>query len=237
MNVRRRLVCCSLSVFLGLVAAAPGSAAERPTYGEGRRIEIQGVVTDAAGAAQPGRTVMLEAYHHGFDLSSLNPRKRGEKKGLVQRTAVTDAEGRYALEWPWHDYYNRFELAVGDARTDGFRALERVDLSQRILQGSPVIVSFRLGAAPGGAASGGARAAAPERAGSGPAPAPVAAVPPGEQERVRSREGEPDLVDTLELPYGTEVTWWYFARGRAYRFLDGELRDELSFVPVPSEGP
>ena len=54
--------------------------------------------------------------------------------------------------------------------------------------------------------------------------------------RVRAREGEPDLVDTLELPYGREITWWYFDRGRAYRFLDGELRDEISFDPVSSEG-
>ncbi len=52
---------------------------------------------------------------------------------------------------------------------------------------------------------------------------------------MRGREGEPDLVDTLDLPYGSEVTWWYFSRGRAYRFLDGELSEELTFQAVRSD--
>ena len=55
------------------------------------------------------------------------------------------------------------------------------------------------------------------------------------QEEIRRRQGAPDRIDTLELPYGVETTWWYFARGRAYRFLDGELSEEMTFDPVPAD--
>ncbi len=182
MNLRRFLVRrsgCWLAPLL-LLPIAASAADERGPYDEGQRIQIKGVLTDAAGAAQPGRAVMLEAYRRAFDLRSLNPRSRGDKKGLVQRVTQTAGDGSYALEWPWNDYYNRFELSVGSFDAGEFEAVERIDLSQRILQGSPVIVSFVLGKTATAAAAGRKPSAAPS-------PAPPAAASAGSARLQRSR--------------------------------------------------
>lgn len=219
MNFRRLLsgsVCAPAS---GLLLALSLAAVAEAQYPEGQVIEIKGAITDAGGAAAQGKTVRLEVYRRAFDLSSLNPRS-SKKKGLVLREVETDEQGRYVLRWPWHDYYNRFELSVGDYGAEGFEVLERADLSQRMKQGSPVIVSFVLRREP---------SAAPVASSASPAEVGTATAA---QRAIRDRQGEPDLVDHLDLAYGRETTWWYFRSGRAYRFLDGELRDELVFPPV-----
>jgi hypothetical protein len=251
MNRPRPLLASHPGVLAALCLCLPlaAVAAESP-YSQGEIIEIQGVVTDALGTPQAGRAVVLEVYRRAFDLRSLNFRDRGHsKQGLVQRTTTTDGRGRYLFRWPWHDYYNRFEVSVGRFGDEGFEVQERTDLSQRILRGSPVTVSFTLGAIrqpantplPRQPAAGRSTTPAPSSATTAP---PVAApAPPStgvassgatspDQRDVQAREGAPDKVDTLELPYGREVTWWYFAKGRAYRFLDGELSEELPFSPV-----
>jgi hypothetical protein len=209
-----------------LASLAPAVAAS--PYSEGQVIEITGAVTDADGNVQPGKTVVLQVYRHAFSLSGRN------KKGLVDRSTVTDASGRYALQWPWHDYYNRFELSVGDFGPEGFAVLEKVDLSRRILRGSPVITSFILGDAPTARHLGGGEAGGSAVDPAVGEPAGVTSAVSSAQRSLRDRQGEPDLVDTLDLPYGRETTWWYFDTGKAYRFLDGELRDELAFDPVRS---
>lgn len=222
-----------LTLALSALALAPLAAhAARAPYEEGQEIEITGAVTDGDGRPLSGRTVVLEVYRRGFSLRSLSPSEMGRsKKGLQQRTAITDEIGRYTITWPWHDYYNRFELSVGDFGDDGYYVEERADLSRRVMRGSPVIVSFVIGESTGGAV-------APAPAGAVTTPAqPVRETRPasggsGDEDRILGRYGEPDRIDRLELPYGVEVTWWYFDRGRAYRFLDGELSDELSFDPV-----
>lgn len=230
---------CVLFALVALLLASPTWAADVP-YAEGDVIEIKGVVTDASGTPQAGKTVELEAYRRAF---SFNPRKMGKtKKGLVQRTVTTDADGRYALQWQWYDYFNRFELTVGDFGSEGYQVLERTDLSRRILRGSPMIVSFVLGA--GAATSPGTDTTPSSQTGTTPPPRTDTATPIPAPERsqvpltstaqsqIRDRQGEPDLVENLDLPYGRETTWWYFDIGRAYRFLDGELRDEMTFNPV-----
>ncbi len=212
---------------LALAATLPATAwAARAPYREGQEIEITGAVTDSAGRPLEGRTVVLEVYRRGFDLRSMNPRKMGSaKKGLQQRTVTTDEIGRYTLVWEWHDYYNRFEVSVGDFGPDGYFVEERADLSRRVLRGSPVIVSFVLG-------DGAVGAPEPDSSRSDRGALSAATGTSVDQARVRERNGAPDKTDSLELPYGSETTWWYFERGRAFRFLDGELRDELSFDPV-----
>lgn len=220
MNVRQLLSGSVSAPTLGLLVALPFAAAAEAQYPEGQIIEIKGAITDADGAAAPGKTVLLEVYRRAFDLRRLNPRNR-HKQGLVQREVETDKEGRYLLRWPWHDYYNRFELSVGDYGAEGFEVLERADLSQRMKQGSPVIVSFVLRGEP-------TAASAPHSASAVEAGTATAA-----QRAIKERRGEPDLVDDLDLASGRETTWWYFRSGRAYRFLDGELRDEFTFPPVP----
>jgi hypothetical protein len=216
-------------------------------YDLGEVIEIQGVVTDGTGAPQAGRAVILEVYRRAVDVRALNFRDRGRsKQGLVQRTTTTDERGRYLFRWPWHDYYNRFEVAVGRFGEEGFEVVERADLSQRVLRGSPVTVSFILGGAsnrPGslGTTSGGrssSASSAPRSTETTPPTRTAGAGTPSysatsfAQRDVQARHGAPDKVDSLDLPYGREVTWWYFEKGRAFRFLEGELSEELTFTPV-----
>ncbi len=246
------LPCLKLLALALACMAIAGPAAARAPFAEGQEIEITGAVTDAAGNPLKGRTVVLEVYRRGFSLKSLSPRQMGRsKQGLQQRTAITDKIGRYAITWTWHDYYNRFELSVGDFGADGYYVEDRADLSRRILRGSPVIVSFVLGDDP-------AETAAPSRrseSASPPASSPptYSTAPSGsstnsrpssatgsaspresgaDKDRIRERHGSPDRTESLALPYGTETTWWYFADGRAYRFLDGELTEELTFDPI-----
>lgn len=219
-----------------MLVAAPATAADAP-YVEGDVIEIRGIVTDRAGNPLPGKTVSLEAYRKAF---SFKPSDLGKtRKGLVERSTTSGEDGRYSLRWQWYDYFNRFELSVGDFGPDGYVVLERADLSRRILRGSPVTVSFIVGDTPAasGAASSRPTTSTPPAATS-PSPRPsqrAAAVTSSAQSQIRQRQGEPDLVEHLDLPYGRETTWWYFELGRAYRFLDGDLRDELTFNPVASD--
>ena len=235
MSMRRHSALAAAILLLTFSAAA---TVARVQYSEGQVIEIKGAVTNANGVAQAGKTVIFEAYRKGFGLRNLNPRQLGRnKRGLVERTTTTDEQGRYAFEWPWHDYYNRFELSLGAFDATGFVIQEKIDISQRIRRGSPLIVSFVTGGETGAAA--GPATPVPDSAATASSVAmnsPQATVGSGSQvqDEIRAREGAPGAIDTLDLPYGREVTWWYFERGVAYRFLDGELRDELEFAPVPS---
>jgi len=232
MNARHLFNACVAGAILTLLTASEAPAQDGIPYPEGQVVEITGAVANADGSPATGRTVVLEAFRRGFDMRDLDPRNFGRnKKGLVERTTTTDETGRYLFRWSWHEYWNRFEVSVGEFGREGFEVLARADLSQRILRGTPVRVSFVLGDAiePGSVV--GAPAAGPTRsAGSTSTPAPTNLT--AAQRDVRSREGGPDKVEALELPYGREITWWYFSAGRGYRFLDGELTDELTFDPV-----
>jgi hypothetical protein len=219
MNVRQLLSGSVFAPASGLLLALSLAAVAEAQYPEGQIVEIKGAITDAHGTAAAGKTVRLEVYRRAFDLSSLNPRS-SKKKGLVLREVETDDQGRYLIRWPWHDYYNRFELSVGDYGAEGFAVLERADLSQRMKRGSPVIVSFLLRREPSSAPALAAGASTQVTSIAGASAA---------QRAIRNRQGEPDLIDHLDLAYGRETTWWYFRSGRAYRFLDGELSDELTF--------
>jgi hypothetical protein len=167
------------------------------------------------------------------------------RKDLTARQLYTLSQGTNRVLGS-HDYYNRFEVAVGRFGEEGFEVVERADLSQRVLRGSPVTVSFILGGAsnrPGslGTTSGGRSSSASSAPRSTETTPPTRTAGAGTasysatsfaQRDVQARHGAPDKVDSLDLPYGREVTWWYFEKGRAFRFLEGELSEELTFTPV-----
>ncbi len=44
--------------------------------------------------------------------------------------------------------------------------------------------------------------------------------------------GRPDRLKTFDYPDYEEVSWWYFADGKAYRFRDGKLDQVVHFEPV-----
>lgn len=230
-----------------LLAAAPLLA--RGPYEEGAGIDITGTVTDAQGRPAAGVLVVFEAAREEWSLRDFDLRERGWKRVDAEtRQATTDERGRFSIEWPWHDYYNRFVLVAGRLVPEAgggqrFQELARVDLDRRIRQGSPVVTMLAIeGAAPAppparAEASSAPAAVAPAASVvvADPGPAPVLDSPAARSEderRVVAEWGEPERVSTFEGGGSREVTWWYFQLGKAYRFEDGRLVQVAPFTPV-----
>jgi hypothetical protein len=216
-------------ILIALAAASAVTLAPRPSFGRdsvyqddpyrrGETIAIDGSVTDATGAAVEGMTVVLLATHRGFDLRSL----RRVEEGLVRVPAITDARGRFAIEWTWNPYYDTFRMrAEGGVAAQGGGApasavLTEVDLTRRIKQGSPVVVALEV-------ASAGPHRTAREF---------DAAAHSDDQRRVFEEMGKPDRVDRLDMMGGDEVAWWYFEHGKSYHFRAGRLDQVNEFEPV-----
>ena len=201
---------------LGLGAA---TAATAVSYRRGETIEITGTVADASGAPVEGLTVVLLAAHDGFELRSF----RRVEKGHVRVTTSTDAQGAFRLEWRWNPYYDSFRLRAegitpADA-TAGSRnrsVLTEIDLTRRVLAGSPVVAALEVA---------GALSPRQERS-------VLASSQSADQKRIYGEMGKPDRVDRLELDGGEEVAWWYFERGRSFHFRGGRLEQVVEFDPV-----
>lgn len=201
---------------LGMLALLPAGPAAAARYEEGQTIELKGVVTDPAGTPMAGLHVVLEASRSGFSLR----RFEREKKETVRVSGVTNDRGEYSLEWPWSRYYNSFELLVGIPirRTDGERLkiLERRDLAPRIKHGSPVVMSL----------------AVVDHAFVSSLRAFLASIESEDQRQTHQQMGEPDKVERIDYPDHREVSWWYFASGKVYRFSDGKLAKIDAFAPI-----
>ena len=188
-------------------------------YRRGDTISIEGTVADPTGKPVEGVTVLLTASHLGFVLRGM----RHVEEGLKRVTATTDAEGRFAIPWTWHPYYDIFRIraewtgaAVAAAGGGSSAAvLTEVDLTRRIGEGSPVVVALEVAAAEPRGAYGLTAASASD-----------------DQRRVFEQMGKPDRVDRLEMPGGVEVAWWYFELGKSFHFLDGRLDQSSEFEPV-----
>ncbi|HVR28057.1 MAG TPA: carboxypeptidase-like regulatory domain-containing protein [Thermoanaerobaculia bacterium] len=250
------------AVALGLAPAASWGAAP---YRRGQIIEITGTVVDAAGRPVEGVTVVLLAAHEGFELRRL----RRVEKGFVRVPTTTDARGAFRLEWRWSSYYDAFRIRVegvsaADAASGSRKrsVLTEIDLSRRMLAGSPVVVALEIGGASPPRRDGSLEDARPgagdnragrQNAGSVPrgvdvqgarsTAEPVADATSADthtddshsadQRRIYEEMGKPDRVDRLELSKDAEeVAWWYFERGRSYHFRDGRLEQVVEFDPV-----
>ena len=134
--------------------------------------------------------------------------------------SITNAKGEYSIDWKWHDYYNHFELVVGimmrTDQADHFEELSREDLSRRMLQGTPVVSTAALN-----------DISLVTRLREF-----LAELDSPEEKQVYADMGQPDRLDQIEYPDYQENTWWYFAKGNAYRFRDGTLHEVVHFAPV-----
>lgn len=210
----RALPLALLSLLL-VLCAFPASAAK--PYRRGDTVRIQGSVLDAAGQPLAELTVVLVAAKKKLALGSLQRRE----EGLARVVTQTDSRGHFDFDWEWNPYYNAFRVqAEMTARSDDGplerRVLERVDLTRRILEGDPVVVSMQIDDA----------SIFRDRQ------AFLATLGSDDQRDVYEQMGKPDKVDRLELARGEEVAWWYFALGKSYHFLDGRLQDVVEFDPV-----
>jgi hypothetical protein len=208
-----------LGTALTLAALGAPAPARAASHAQGEEVEVTGRVADADGRPLAGLEVRLFAYHSTASLRRL-ARVEGYESHL---STLTDAQGGFALRWPWHDFYDRFWVAAGLKLPAGgesdFHELTRVDVSRRMTEPGPVIVALEL----------------PRDAEVGSYVDFVSTLASEEQKRLFAQLGRPDRVDRLRLGQQEEVTWWYFRAGKAYRFRDGRLDLVIPFDPVTSD--
>jgi hypothetical protein len=210
------LVPLGLAAAGGLAAAPPAAAAP---YLDGDRVQFTGLVTDAAGKPLPGVQVALEAAHKYISWREL----RRATKDVRRVSATTDARGEYTIEWPWDDYYDHFEVLAGvsvrHGREESLQALERVDVTERVDAGSPVVSAIVVH----------------NRALVDRVREFVASVESADERRVYEEMGTPDDVKRMNYagrPREGEVSWWYFEAGKVFRFRNGRLEQVDRFEPV-----
>jgi hypothetical protein len=199
-----------------LVVLLASTAAAGP-YKEGQPVEITGVVTGVDGMPVEAVRVVLESSRKAFSFKHLS-RTTSEVRKLATETS---ARGEFTLRWLWHDYFNHFELLVGVPERgaggkEELRVLERSDLSRTILHGSPVVANLTVADT---AFLTGLREF-------------VASADSKDELQIYHLMGRPDRVETFDYPDFEEVSWWYFASGKAYRFREGKLEQVVHFEPV-----
>jgi len=202
---------------LGALAAATPAAAT--PYDNGERVEFKGVVSDPEGRPVPGVQVVLEAARRYLSLRQL----RRAEKDVRRVSTTTDAQGKYTIDWPWDAYFNRLEILAGvtvrHGREENFEVYEREDVSGRVLAGSPVVSAIVIH----------------NRGFVDRLRDFVASVQTADQRRVYEEMGVPDDVKRVEVAgrrQEAEVSWWYFAAGKVYRFRAGRLDQVERFDPV-----
>ncbi|HEV3455349.1 MAG TPA: hypothetical protein VHG32_02255 [Thermoanaerobaculia bacterium] len=210
-----RLAC--LALLAGLAAAAAPAAAT--PYDVGERLLFTGVVTDVGGKPLPGVQVALEAVRHAFSLRDFRRAERDSRRV----SALTDAQGHYSIEWPWDDYFNRFQVLAGvvvrHGREDRLEVLEREDVTARVIAGSPIALAIVIH----------------DRAFVDRWRDFMASVRSADERRVYEEMGAPDDVKRVNYAgrqEDAEVSWWYFAAGKVYRFNAGRLDQVERFDPV-----
>jgi hypothetical protein len=214
---RRRPLLLAAFALLALFPGFALPAAAAGVHALGDRVQVTGIVTAAAdGRPLAGVQVVLEVSRSYFAVRQL----RTDRKETRRVSTTTNPRGEYTIEWPWDPYFNNFELLVGlpvrKGQAEKLEVLARHDLTQRLQRGTPVIVSPVV-----------ANAGLISRVRDF-----VAGLSSADENRVYQEMGKPDEVKSLRLPDRKEVTWWYFERGRMYRFLDGRLEQVVPFDPI-----
>ncbi len=205
----RRVLALACALLLVALAAAPQAAA---AHDQGTRVEVTGIVTDAAGQPLPDVRVVLEASRAIFSFRQFQRVLRDTRRVA----AVSDGQGQFTLVWPWDGYYNYFDLVAGvPVRTgegETFEVLARKDVSPRIKKNNPMVVTLAVD---------NAEFVRTLRSF-------LASIDTDDEERIYQQMGKPDRVEEK----GEVRSWWYFDKGQSYRFVEGNLIEVKTFDPV-----
>jgi len=199
-----------------LLAAVPAARLDARTYRTGDPVTFTGQVTDAGGTPLDEVEVLLEVSRTVFKLRGF----RREKQDTLRVPAKTDADGRYAIVWRWDGYYNTFELAVAlavrKAGRDSFEVFTRLDVTEQVKGGSPVVVPLRV----------------EDTSYLESLRQFLARLTSDDELRIYREMGRPDRIDQEETGEEPESSWWYFEAGKVYRLRSGELQQVTHFDPV-----
>ena len=201
---------------LGTIAfPAPGDAARSP-YEPGEKVRLTGVVTNASGEPIEDLEVVLEAARLGLHVGPFGKAPREVVRGSTR----TDAKGQFSLQWNWNPRFDRYELIVavpvqGPGGPD-LHALSRTDITRRVLQGSPIAVPTVI----------------EDTKFLETLRTFLASLDTADEKRVYGEMGRPAKVESIEYPDRVETSWWYFERGKVFRFVDGRLTGTDTFDPV-----
>jgi len=196
-----------------LLAVASTAAAAKP-HRKGETITVSGRVIDGDGEPLAGVPVLLEVSREAFRLRHL----RRETRPPVRIAGRTDERGAFSLEWIWDGYHNRFALLVAlQEEGDALEVFARHDLSTEILGGQGAVTTV-LTVPDASLLRWAARLEAGRLS--------------DDERRVYARMGRPERVDVSRRDEVTDSSWWYFARGKVFRFFDGTLAEEMDFEPV-----
>lgn len=209
----RRPVWLAAVLLAGALAASPALAVRFP---QGEKVQFTGVVTDRQGAPLEGVNVVLEVTRSTFSMRSLRNVERESRR----ISAITTAGGSFTLDWPWDNYFNRFEILVGvpvrKPKGERLAVLARLDVTERLRGGSPVVATLVV----------------ENRKFVDTLRAFVASLTSADERRVYEELGKPDEVKRVVSGTSTEASWWYFELGKMYRFEDGRLAQVVPFDPV-----
>ena len=211
-----RRVSLATGVAVALACLAPGAAAAG-TFVRGQQIVFEGIVRDSRGEPVPHVRVVLEAHREPMAVVGV----KREPKGLSRVPTLSGDDGAYRIEWEWHDYYNSFRLLVvtGSGREPPGADLGIVEIVELGEPGgdSPIIRT---------------PVTLSDSTFVGEHREFIASLSDPDPRRIYEEMGKPDRVQRMRRGSSEEISWFYFERGRAYRFVDGALAETETFAPV-----
>lgn len=208
------LVALSVSLFLLWPASDAGAAR---SFARGQRVVFEGLVRDARGEPIPGIRVVLEASRSARKV----PGVKRASKGLTRVATLTGEGGAYRIEWEWHEYYNSFRLLVvaGSGR-------------EPPAEDPGIVATVELGRLGGDSATIVTPLTVSDSTFVREHREFVASLGAADPRRIYEEMGKPDRVQRMRRGLSEEMSWFYFERGRVYRFLDGALAESEDFDPV-----
>ncbi len=204
-------IAVALAIVLG--APMPSEAGKK----KGDKLVFQGLVTDRRGEPLEGVRVVFEAAKRKRSLGTM----KKKPYGLVRKSELSAADGSFSFEWEWLGYYNAFRLraveGTGSVRADeSYETLETVDVTDEVKKSNSISANLIVEDSEFVYEH---RAFMEEWRSE-------------DMRRVYADFGKPDRVDRHHGADGDEATWWFFERGKVYRFDAGALTTVEDFVPV-----